>query len=234
MPEKHIPWLHHDQLDFPDVSEAWTEPNGILAAGGDLSTTRLVEAYCRGIFPWYNEDEPILWWSPDPRCVLIPTDIKVSKSLKKLIRKQTFTVSFDTCFEQVISACAAPRQEDATTDPGTWISDEMMQAYLRLHNAGYAHSVECWSEGELVGGLYGLAIGKVFFGESMFSRVSNASKVAFTVMCRKLDEMGFELIDGQVYSPHLETLGFKLIPRSDFVKRLMILTEPREKTVFNK
>lgn len=231
MPNKYIPWLEPDNLKFPEVDEAWDEPNGILAAGGDLSSPRLIAAYCHGIFPWYNEDEPILWWSPNPRCVLKPAELKISKSLKKTIKKQKYRVTFDQCFSTVISACALARKEINDESSGTWISDEMRQAYTELHRSGYAHSVECWLGDELVGGLYGLAIGKVFFGESMFSRANDASKVAFSALCETLKIRGFELIDGQVYSPHLETLGFNLIQRSEFVSILQDLTKKREKTI---
>ncbi len=231
MPEKHIPWLQLNTLDFPDVNSAWEEPNGILAAGGDLSVARLINAYCHGIFPWYNEGEPILWWSPDPRCVLIPSELKVSKSLRKTIKKQKYTITFDQCFSDVISACALPREEISDDETGTWISDEMQQAYIKLHNAGYAHSVECWLDDELVGGLYGLAIGKVYFGESMFSKANDASKVAFVALCEKLKDNSFQLIDGQVDSPHLRTLGFQLIEREDFISKLAKLTKNKEKTI---
>ena len=230
MPEKYIPWLDPDSLEFPHTNEAWVEPNGILAAGGDLSPARLIAAYCKGIFPWYNEEEPILWWSPDPRCVLIPSEIKISKSLRKTIKKTKFKITFNRCFSQVISACAKPRTEDLGDEPGTWISPDMINAYIELHKAGYAHSIECWLDNELVGGLYGLAIGKVFFGESMFSRASDASKVAFVALCQSLQSKGFELIDGQVESPHLMTLGFKLIDRSDFTVSLEKLTKDKHKT----
>lgn len=233
MPDPQLPWLHANQLDFPDVETAWNEPNGILAVGGDLSVSRLIKAYCLGIFPWYNENEPILWWSPDPRCVIQPADVRITKSLKKTIKKNKFTISFDQAFENVIDNCAAPRKELNEEQAGTWISDDMKQAYLRLHNEGYAHSVEAWLDGELVGGLYGLAIGKVFFGESMFSRVSDASKVAFVRLCHTLEQKQFKLIDGQVYSPHLETLGFRLIPRPEFTALLSVLTTPATKSSFD-
>lgn len=229
MPEKHIPWLQPNSHDFPDVSEAWEEPDGILAAGGDLSISRLVNAYRHGIFPWYNEGEPILWWSPNPRCVLIPNEIKVSKSLGKIIRSGKFIVTFNQCFSKVIASCASPRETIEDGETGTWISNEMQQAYIELHKSGHAHSVECWLDDQLVGGLYGLAIGKVFFGESMFSAVSNASKVAFATLCEKLKENDFQLIDGQVYSNHLSTLGFKLIDREEFVDQLSLLTENNTK-----
>lgn len=234
MSKNYIPWIDPEKLEFPPVSEAWDEPNGILAAGGDLSEARLIEAYCHGVFPWYNEDEPILWWSPNPRCVLKPADLKVSKSLRKTINKKKYAITFDQCFSEVISACATGREAADSHSSGTWISAEMKQAYIGLHQSGYAHSVECWLGKQLVGGLYGLAIGKVFFGESMFSRENDASKVAFATLCEKLTIKGFELIDGQVYSPHLETLGFTLIERSEFVASLKNLTNKREKSIFNR
>ncbi|MDH5423800.1 MAG: leucyl/phenylalanyl-tRNA--protein transferase [Gammaproteobacteria bacterium] len=234
MSKNYIPWIDPEKLEFPPVSEAWDEPNGILAAGGDLSEARLIEAYCHGVFPWYNEDEPILWWSPNPRCVLKPADLKVSKSLRKTINKKKYAITFDHCFSEVISACATGREAADSHSSGTWISAEMKQAYIGLHQSGYAHSVECWLGKQLVGGLYGLAIGKVFFGESMFSRENDASKVAFATLCEKLTIKGFELIDGQVYSPHLETLGFTLIERSEFVASLKNLTNKREKSIFNR
>ena len=234
MSQQQLPWLNLNNYEFPDVTTAWEEPNGILAVGGDLSAQRLIEAYCHGIFPWYNEDEPILWWSPNPRCVIKPEQVKISKSLKKTLNNNKFSVTFDQCFEKVIDACAAPRKELDKEEAGTWISDEMKQAYLRLHEQGYAHSVEAWSDNELVGGLYGLAIGKVFFGESMFSIASDASKVAFATLCKTLEENSFKIIDGQVYSPHLKTLGFNMIPREDFINQLDELTGHREKTYFNR
>lgn len=230
MSDQHLPWIHVNKLEFPDVENAWKEPNGILAVGGDLSLPRLLTAYCHGIFPWYNEDEPILWWSPDPRCVIKPGEMRIPRSLRKTINKGKFSITFDQAFEAVIDACAAPRKQLTEGETGTWISDDMKQAYIRLFEAGYAHSVEAWLDNEIVGGLYGLAIGKVFFGESMFSRVTDASKVAFSRLCDVLVEKHFELIDGQVYSPHLETLGFKLIPRKEFVTLLDILTHPETKT----
>jgi len=232
MSDKHIPWVDPDKIEFPDLEQAWDDPNGILAAGGDLSVDRLVTAYCLGIFPWFNEDDPILWWSPDPRCVLRPKELKISKSLKKVINKNKFRISFDQCFDDVLKACASPRKVSGRDETGTWISEEMRLAYNKLHNAGYAHSIECWLDDKLVGGLYGLAIGKVFFGESMFSRENDASKVAFYHLCKVLIERNFKLIDGQVHSPHLETLGFKLIPRQQFAKELALLTASKEKSIF--
>jgi len=232
MSDTQLPWLHRNQLSFPDIESAWEEPNGILAAGGDLSVPRLVKAYCLGIFPWYNENEPILWWSPDPRCVLKPADVRITKSLKKTINKKLFTITFDQAFEAVVDNCAAPRKELDDDEVGTWISADMKQAYLLLHQEGYAHSVEAWLDEELVGGLYGLAIGKVFFGESMFSKASDASKVAFVTLCKTLEKKQFALVDGQVYSPHLETLGFKLIPRTTFSGLLSKYTTPPVKITF--
>ncbi len=205
---------------FPDVNLALTEPDGLLAVGGDLSVERLVSAYQQGIFPWYSEGQPILWWSPDPRMVLKPKDIKVSRSLAKTIRKKEFEVTFDQRFKDVITACSESRIEKGQEQNDTWILNEMIAAYVQLHKAGYAHSVECWQEGKLVGGLYGLAIGNVFFGESMFSRVSNASKIAFVSLAQEIEQWGFQLIDCQVYTSHLESLGASMISRKKFLNLL--------------
>ncbi len=204
---------------FPDVSRALREPDGLLAVGGDLSTERILEAYRHGIFPWYSEAQPILWWSPDPRTVLFPAALKVSRSLRKTLNRQRFRVTLDTAFNDVIAACAEPRARSV----GTWITRDMTNAYSTLHTQGFAHSVECWREQRLVGGLYGLAIGQVFFGESMFSREPDASKVAFCHLVRQLGAWNFGLIDCQVYSRHLASLGAGEIPRSEFVRRLDIL-----------
>jgi len=201
---------------FPDVSLAEFEPNGLLAVGGDLSPMRLVSAYRQGIFPWYSEQEPILWWSPDPRTVLFPDHLKISRSLRKTLRKGLFQVSMDQGFQQVIEACAAPRRDS----PGTWLTREMILAYRQLHELGLAHSVEVWQEGRLVGGLYGVAIGGVFFGESMFSRVSDASKVALVHLCEQLLAWGFRMVDCQVYTQHLVSLGADEIPREAFCRHL--------------
>jgi len=201
---------------FPPLEKAMTYPNGLLAIGGDLSAPRLLHAYRRGIFPWFSENEMIHWWSPDPRMVLYPAEFHISRSLKKSIRKNDFYYSMDRAFEEVIQACAEPRK----SQQGTWITKEMQQAYIRLHKMGKAHSVEIWKDSQLVGGLYGIAIGRVFFGESMFSRVTDASKAAFLSLTRILDESGFELIDCQVYSEHLETLGAREIDRKFFEKLL--------------
>ena len=211
-----IPWLHPLRLEFPPVESALREPDGLLAAGGDLSAERILAAYRQGIFPWFNPDEPILWWSPDPRCVLFPERLHVSRSLRKALRKQAFRVTFDSAFEQVIAACAAPR----AYAKGTWISPEMQRAYCRLHWLGHAHSVEVWQGEELVGGLYGLALGGIFFGESMFSNQSNASKIGFVHLVEHLKKWGYALIDCQVYSDHLASLGADEIPRAEFMARL--------------
>jgi len=206
-----------NKTNFPDVELALQEPDGLLAVGGDLSIERLVSAYQQGIFPWYSEDQPILWWSPDPRMVLKPNEVKISRSLAKTIRKKKFQVSFDQDFENVILACSEPRLEKGSLQTDTWILDDMIDAYNQMHKEGYAHSVECWLDNKLVGGLYGIAIGKVFFGESMFSKVSDASKIAFVYLSKQLDQWGFKLIDCQVYTSHLESLGATMIPRKQFI-----------------
>nr|VFK10195.1 MAG: leucyl/phenylalanyl-tRNA--protein transferase [Candidatus Kentron sp. LPFa]VFK26263.1 MAG: leucyl/phenylalanyl-tRNA--protein transferase [Candidatus Kentron sp. LPFa] len=198
---------------FPDPKHALTDPNGLLAVGGDLEPARLLFAYRNGIFPWYSEGEPILWWSPDPRMVLFPQEMKVSRSLRKTLRRGHLRVTYDRCFPTVMRECAAPRADGrGGRDSGTWITREMLEAYIRLHELGYARSVECWEGENLVGGLYGVAIGRVFFGESMFSRVSDASKVALVDLCRQ----DYGLIDCQVPSEHLMRLGAKGILRDAF------------------
>lgn len=211
-----IIWLNENSYDFPPVSRALREPDGLLAAGGDLAVERLLEAYRRGIFPWYEEDQPVLWWSPDPRCVLKPDQLHVSRSLKKALRKNIFTVSYDDQFQAVIQACAESRQNQ----DGTWITPDMLEAFLRLHSLGVAHSVEVWADSELVGGLYGIAMGRVFFGESMFSRRTDASKVALYHLNQQLLKWGFNLVDCQVHSEHLKSLGAEIIPRSQFIAHL--------------
>ena len=193
---------------FPDIESALIEPNGLLAIGGDLSPARLLCAYRRGIFPWYSEGQPILWWSPDPRAVLFPRRLHRSRSLYKVIRQGRFQLTRDRAFEEVMAGCAEPRPGQE----GTWITAGMMDAYAELHRMGFAHSVECWRNGRLAGGIYGVAIGRVFFGESMFSRESNASKVALAEICA----LGFELIDCQIPNPHLDRLGAEMIPRREF------------------
>ncbi len=204
------------QHPFPPVDQALEEPNGLLAVGGDLSPPRLLQAYRRGIFPWYNPGEPILWWSPNPRLVLFPEKLKVSRSLRKLLRRDEFRFTVDRAFEEVIDACAAPRGKEH----GTWITPEMREAYVRLHRLGHAHSAETWYGGELVGGLYGVAIGRVFYGESMFHRRSDASKVAFVRLVENLKRWGYALIDCQVHTGHLVRFGAEEIPRHRFVKLL--------------
>lgn len=197
---------------FPPLENALASPNGLLAAGSDLSASRLLSAYRNGIFPWFNENEPILWWSPDPRMVLFPDELKISRSLSKLIRKNNYTIQTDRHFVEVMQACAAPRKDQQ----GTWIHPEMIDAYSELHQLGLAHSVETWIDGELAGGLYGIALDKVFFGESMFSRLPNASKIAFAYLVRQLSEWQFAVIDCQVRTAHLASLGAREIPRAIF------------------
>ncbi|NMG15644.1 leucyl/phenylalanyl-tRNA--protein transferase [Aromatoleum bremense] len=206
-----IPWLA-GRPDFPPVEQALADPDGLLAAGGELSPAWLLAAYRRGIFPWYTEDQPILWWSPDPRLVLIPGRLRISRSLRRTLRQQRFDVRFDTAFADVIAACAEPREPGG----GTWISAEIRQAYLRLHELGYAHSVESWVDGTLVGGLYGIALGRAFFGESMFSRRSDASKVALAHLAVHLQRLGFAAIDCQMTTAHLLSLGAEEMPRAKF------------------
>lgn len=206
-----------DAIDsFPPLERAEKDPNGLLALGGDLSTPRLLEAYRRGIFPWFSQGQPILWWSPDPRMVLFPDEFHTSKSLKKNIRRFDFSFSVDLNFQQVMQACAEPRSYSSDT----WINTQMQQAYLELHHLGFAHSVEIWMDDELVGGLYGVSIGQVFFGESMFSIKTDASKAAFWALCILLAEKKFHVIDCQVYSEHLERLGAREIPRKEFEQQL--------------
>lgn len=205
-------WLPVGSLFFPDPSLA--NSDGVLAVGGDLSPERLLLAYRMGIFPWFNPGDQILWWSPDPRFVLFPEKLKVSKSMRPYFNQEKFRVTFDRHFEAVMRSCQAPRQGQRF---GTWITEEMIGAYCRLHEMGYGHSVEVWQDGELVGGLYGLALGRVFFGESMFSRVPNASKFGFIVLVRKLQSLGFWLVDCQQETPHLESLGAEPVPREAFL-----------------
>ena len=211
-----IPWLDSDS-PFPPITAALDEPNGLLAAGADLSPNRLIAAYRRGIYPWYSERQPVLWWSPDPRMVLYVHEFKVSRSLAKRIRRNEFDVRVDTAFDEVIDACArVPRYEQN----GTWITCEMSSAYRRLHTLGYAHSVEAWQDGELVGGLYGIALGRVFFGESMFASVSDASKVSLFALVGLLKRLDVPLIDCQQETNHLASLGARPIPRDKFADHL--------------
>ena len=210
-----LPWLDPEKLWFPEPESALEDPDGLLAIGGDLSIERLLLAYRQGIFPWFSDEQPILWWSPDPRCVLLPGDLHISRSLRKTLRRRVYTVTFDRAFADVISACANIREE------GTWITADMRLAYLRLHALGLAHSVESWDcEGQLAGGLYGVALGRCFFGESMFSRETDASKVAFVHCVRQLEAWGYALVDCQVENAHLRSLGARLISRGEFLSIL--------------
>jgi len=211
-----LTWLKRDELTFPPLIKALREPDGLLAAGGDLSAERLVQAYRHGCFPWYQQGQPILWWSPDPRTVLFPDELHVSRSLRKLLRQQRYRVSFDEDFSRVIRACAGPRRDS----DGTWITDAMQASYQRLHEQGLAHSVEVWDGEELVGGLYGLAMGQLFFGESMFSHADNASKVGFATLVEHLKQAGVVLIDCQMETAHLSSLGARSISREAFADHL--------------
>lgn len=211
-------WIdpYDEETPFPHVDSALRDPDGLLAIGGNLSTKRLLDAYRNGIFPWYNKGQPILWWSPDPRAVLFPDRIRVSRSLHKTLKKGAYCITMDTDFRAVIRNCAGPRPGSR----GTWITSAMMDAYCRLHDFGLAHSVEAWHEGRLVGGLYGVGLGQVFFGESMFSHMTDASKVAFVYLVRQLQAWDYKLIDCQVRSEHLSSLGAEDIPRNEFIALL--------------
>ena len=211
-----ISWLSRTSYQFPPAHQALRDPNGLLAAGGDLSCERLLSAYRNGIFPWFNPGEPILWWSPDPRCVLYTDRLHISRSLLKRLKRDDYRVSFDEAFGVVMNGCAAPR----SGSNGTWISQEMHRAYSQLHQQGHAHSVEVWRDGELIGGLYGIAIGRMFFGESMFSRAADASKIAFAWLVEQLKIWDYPLIDCQVHNPHLVTLGAQEIARETFLQEL--------------
>lgn len=212
-----LPWLD-DSLTFPSLHTALTEPDGLLAAGGDLSPERLLTGYSQGIFPWFQEDDPILWWSPLRRMVLFPEQLNVSRSLSKSLRNRSYQIRINTAFEQVMQECAAPRDEEG----GTWILPQIVDAYCILHQLGYAHSFEVWEEGELTGGLYGVGLGRMFFGESMFSRRSDASKIAFVHMVRHLSRYGVKMIDCQMYTAHLASLGAQLVAREQFIAMLKI------------
>ncbi|WP_029521759.1 leucyl/phenylalanyl-tRNA--protein transferase [Persephonella sp. KM09-Lau-8] len=217
-------WLDKEDIWFPDPYNA---PGDYpLAIGGDLSPERLIFAYSLGIFPWYSEDEPILWWSPDPRMVLFPDELKISRSLKKVLKNKGFEVRFNTAFEDVIKNCATVKRKG---QDGTWLTPEMIEAYIKLHKLGFAHSVETYLDGKLVGGLYGVAIGGVFFGESMFHKVSDASKVAFVHLVRRLKEKGFDIIDCQQSTPHMARFGAREIPRKEF---LDIISKSIHKKIF--
>lgn len=208
--------LHRHDLRFPPVDQA--SPEGLLAVGGDLRPERLLEAYRNGIFPWYNDHQPILWWSPDPRTVLFPENLHVSRSLKRRLRSNAFTVTLDTSFRDVMEQCAGPRPQ--YPEGGTWITGDMLDAYTRLHELGYTHSVEAWQDRRLVGGLYGVALGGAFFAESMFTKVDDASKVTLVKLVRQLQVWNFRLIDCQQSSPHIRRFGAQEIPRPDFITHL--------------
>lgn len=208
-------WLHDDDYRFPNPARS--NADGLLAIGGDLAPARLLEAYKKGIFPWYNDDDPILWWSPDPRLVLFPSELRVSKSMRPYFNQPKFELSFDRSFEQVVRACQDTKR---ARQAGTWINENIIEAYTSLHFMGHAHSVEVWQEGQLVGGLYGICLGKIFFGESMFARASNASKFGFISLVHWLKARDFELIDCQQETAHLTSLGARAISRSDFMARL--------------
>ena len=213
-----IPFLGpHDP--FPSVEHALEDPNGLLAAGGDLSPERLLDAYAHGIFPWFGADDPLLWWSPDPRMVLYTSEVHVSRSLRKTIRSNRMQVSLDSCFTQVMEGCAAPRPGQ----DGTWITHEMSDAYRRLFDLGYAHSVEVWAENRLVGGLYGVALGRMFYGESMFSRVSDASKIALVALVKQIERWGFPCVDCQMSTRHLSSLGAREVSRATFLRHVRAL-----------
>lgn len=207
-----LEWLSTHHLNFPPLERALRKPDGLLAMGGDLSPERLVAAYRHGCFPWYSQGQPLLWWSPNPRTVLFPAELHIPRSLHKTLRRGQFQVTYDQAFSAVISACAAPRDNSG----GTWITAEMQAAYIQLHQLGHAHSVEVWYQQQLVGGLYGIAMGQLFFGESMFSRMSDASKVGFVTLVRDLQAAGFKLIDCQMPTEHLARFGARNISRSDF------------------
>jgi leucyl/phenylalanyl-tRNA---protein transferase len=214
-----IRWLGPSD-PFPPVDAALTEPNGLLAAGGDLTPERLLDAYRLGIFPWSAEDEPMLWWCPDPRMVLFVAELHISRSLRRRIRARELTITADTAFDEVIEGCADPRRDGE----GTWITAEVAEAYGELHRRGHAHSVEAWAGDELAGGLYGVSIGRMFYGESMFSRASDASKVALAFLVRQLTRWRFEMVDCQMSTVHLASLGAREIPRREFMARLKELT----------
>ena len=208
-----ISYLTSDNLEFPTVDQALKEPNGLLAVGGDLSVKRLMNAYQHGIFPWYNEDQPILWWSPDPRAVLFPKDLHISRSLRRVLNKKDFQITVNKAFHQVIKACAKPRPNQK----GTWILPEMVDAYVALHQAGFAHSIEVWKKDKLIGGIYGVAVGKTFSAESMFKQEANASKIALVHLTKNLS---YKLIDCQIFNPFLQSMGTIEISRAEYLVHL--------------
>lgn len=223
---KGIVWLgdEEDPTWFPPVTNALSEPDGLLAAGGELTPARVLAAYERGIFPWYSDGQPVLWWSPDPRAVLFPDELRISRSLRRTLRQAPFVTRLDTAFDLVIEGCAAPR----ASGTGTWLTAEMIAAYRRLHALGFAHSVETWHADRLIGGLYGVCLGHVFFGESMFSIETDASKVALVRLIAETQARGIELIDCQVPNAHLQSLGSRAIAREDFLHLLARCARPQE------
>ncbi|MBE9568082.1 MAG: leucyl/phenylalanyl-tRNA--protein transferase [Proteobacteria bacterium] len=211
-----IPWLEDNNFKFPDVDTALTEPDGLLAVSEALNPELVIRAYKLGIFPWYSDGQPVLWWSPEPRCVLFPENFHVSRSFKRRLKQHPFEIRIDTCFRDVMLACAAPREDPLDNDsPGTWITDTMLNVYCQLHETGIAHSIECWHDEKLVGGMYGLVLGDIFFGESMFSHEPDASKIAMHHLCTQIKPF---LLDAQVHSKHLETMGAEQIKRSEFTR----------------
>ena len=213
-----LPWLEDNNFKFPDVSTALTEPDGLLAASERLTPELVVDAYKQAIFPWYSEGQPVLWWSPDPRCVLYPDRFHISRSFQRTLNNNPYEIKTDTAFKEVMLACAQPRTDKARSDDaGTWITQKMLDVYCQLHEQGIAHSIECWHDGELVGGMYGLVLGDMYFGESMFSKMKDASKVAMHYVCTTIKP---SLIDAQVYSAHLESLGAEIIDREDFIEHI--------------
>ena len=218
--KNRIYWVRDNIIaeDFPDIDSALDDPDGLLAIGGDLEPERLLQAYRRGIFPWYSEGQPIMWWSPNPRWIIYPESVNISRSLQKTMRKNIFKVTFDKAFTKVIKACAEPREKQA----GTWITFDIIKNYEKLHADGFAHSVECWQGNRLAGGLYGICIGRIFFGESMFSHIPDASKVALVHLSNLCQKWQFPLIDCQIYSPHLESMGATPISRQKFREILSI------------
>lgn len=219
--EPFLTLLDEEQIEFPSPHNALDDPNGLLALGGDLSIKRLLKAYQLGIFPWFQPDQPILWWSPNPRCVIFPDELHVSKSLQKALKKTPYECSTDTAFEEVIYLCGALRRRKE----GTWISPDIIDAYCQLHEIGYAHSIEVWDGRKLVGGLYGIAMFPCFFGESMFSKATNASKIAMIALSQKLQKENYRLIDCQVENDHLLSMGARCIPREDFLSFLSTLNK---------
>lgn len=225
-----VHWINRHTDNFPPLECALHTPNGLLALGGELTADRLIAAYRHGCFPWYSAGQPIMWWSPDPRTVLFPEELHVARSLRKTLRQTSFHITYDRAFEQVIAACAEPRASDS----GTWITQEMQTAYSTLHHLGHAHSVEVWHDNQLVGGLYGIAIGRLFFGESMFSRMADASKIGFVTLVQDLQQAGFVLIDCQMHTEHLARFGAREISRRTFQEYLRQYLDQNNHMIWNK